>query len=557
MSVGVDPRRAMQQRSQPQAGSGRSPQPETASVPGFAALDLTKTRLALADDELAWLENGMFLGRGVIAVPLYNGAAGASLNATSLVKESYGCALTYGTYTAPHPVAIVVFEDGSAKMRDYYLDAPVDITIGPAGTFSASPLRTGITMWQDGPVLFLDEGEGYLSWNGATLTVIDNTKKGPALAVFEGHAWLRTAPRTITYTAPNTYNNFAAGDGAGSFKITDDAFQGAVYQMVSTVEQLWILGASSIDALGNVATSGGVTTFAVTNAVTSLGTTFPDTVLGYYRSVTFYTGYSVHSLLGVTPQKLSAKLDRLFGAIGPLITAGPRVGVQELNGVTVLCFLVQFTDAATDATRSMILGFQEGKWFLTRTPDLSGNQVVDLVTLTIHAVPEVYGVDRSGRMYRVFARPDDPPQGTMTVSSKLYDRGAPVMGMQATKIGFDLSAPSTTTVVPITVTLVTEATSVSSLVQEKFNPLRDSPLGFKYALYRRNAPIIGQRIGWTLQVPCRYGVTLEAAHLESAPTGEDGWDLVDPAVTAWLFTGLASKRFSFTGDAAAPFSWLG
>ena len=113
MSVGGDPRRAMQQqRGQPQPQGGRSPRPETTSVPGFVALDLTKTRLALADDELAWLENGMFLGRGVIAVPLYNGEAGASLNATSLVKASYGCALTYGIFTVPPKT-----ENGKQRMK--------------------------------------------------------------------------------------------------------------------------------------------------------------------------------------------------------------------------------------------------------------------------------------------------------------------------------------------------------------------------------------------------------------------------------------------------------
>lgn len=540
MSVGADPQRAMQERRR------GAPAPQTASVKEWANLNCTESRLSIGDDEIAFLENGMFLGKHIISVPLYNGPPGASLNPNSLVKESYGCALTYAPATpaggtpsapfpAPHPVTIAVFEDGSAYMRDHYLDGAVDTLIAPAGTFSASPGGTAIKIWQDGPVLILDDKNGYASWDGAKLVGIDSGKKGHALAVFEGHAWLILAPRSFTYSAPNSFSNFVAGDGAGSFKITDDAFVGAITTIYSTVEQLWILGASAIDALGNVATSGGVTTFAVTNAVTSLGTVYPDSVAGFFRSLTFFTGYSVHALLGVTPQEVSQKIRRLFALLGPAITFGPRIGVQELNGATVLCFLFRFTDPTTAATRSEILGFHEGKFFLARTPDLNGHQIVDLVTLTIHATPEVYGIDRAGRVYRIFARSADAPQGTLTVSSKLYDLGAPIQGHAATRVGLDLSAPLGTAIAPLSLTLVTESKSAAALTNEKFNVAVDSLLGLRYALYRRDAPIIGQRVGWTLTVPCAYRVTLEAAYLEHTPTGEGGWDVVDPAVIHLLW----------------------
>jgi hypothetical protein len=569
--VSVSPAALRQGQRAPQAEG-----PKTFSVREFTDLNLAESRLSLDDRELALLENGMFLGGHIVPTPLYGGPAGASLNANSLVKESYGCSLTYGINLAPHPVAIVVFEDGSAYMRDFYIDQPIDTLVAPAGTFGTSPLATSIKVWQDGPVLFLDERAGYCKWDGVAFGVIDNSKLGSQLAVFEGHAWLKTAPRTFTYTAPNSFSDFAAGDGAGSFKITDDSFQGSVTAAVSTVEQLWLLGASAVDALGNVVTSGGLTTFSVTNALTSLGTVFPDSVAGYFRALTFSTGYSIHSLLGVTPQKLSSKIDRLFALLDKLITFGPRVGVQTLNGVTVLVFLFQLTDPMTGATRAELLCYQEGKWFLATTPAVvatplanppdppdsggaggasSTGQVVDLVTLTIHATPEVYGVDRAGFMYRIFARVGDAQQGTMTVSTKLFDMGEPTKGHQGIRVGLDLSAPARSAIVPITLSFTTERATATQVYNEGFFPEVDSFLGLRHALLRRDAPIDGQRLGVTLRVPCAYGVTIEAVHLEWTPT--DSFDAQAPVVTVWDFTDSNGDIFRFTDTAVVPYDWIG
>lgn len=523
MALGRDPRAAGPPRPGP-------PEPQTATSRGWKALNLSDDRLSIDDDELAWLENGMWLGRAIQSVPLYAGAAGAVLKPGSTVKASYGCSLTFGPNTIPHPVAIVVFEDGSAWQRDLFNDVAVDVQVAAPATFSSSPYQTGIAIWRTGPVLLIDEQTGYFSWNGVTLTTISATRTGPRVVVFESHAWLQTAPRTVTYTAPNTFDDFVAGNGAGSFQITDEAFDGQIQGMLSTVEQLWLLSQSAVDALGNVATAAGVTTFTITNALTSLGTVFPESLIGYFRAMVFATGYSIHALLGVTPQKLSAKIDRLFPVLSAAITFGPKSGIQMLNGAVVLVFLYSFTPSGATGGRSELLCFQEGRWFLATTPDLGGNRVLDLVTLTIHNAPEVYGIDAGGFLYRIFARSTDAQKGTMTVSSKLFELGDPVEGHQSLRVALDLSAPAATASVAVTVTLTTEAGTVvvgNGPFTEKFFASLDSPLGFRYALLRRDAPILGQRVGWTVSLPCSSGVALEAAHLEVSPTGK--WETVDAA----------------------------
>ena len=531
-------------RQERDGGGGGLAKPATITQRGWKGLNLIDTRLTIDDDEVAWLENAMPAGRALASVGIYNGARGAQLyNGTS--KVAFSCQLTYGAFTVPHPVTIVVFEDGAAYMRDHFNDGATDVLIGAAGTFSTSPNRTFISIWRDGPVLFIDDTAGYSKWDGATFTVIDATKDGHLVAVFEGHAWLKTAARTITYTAPNTYDNFTAASGAGSFAITDDVFEGPITGLHSTVEQLWIFGQSAIDALGNVVstTAGAVTTttFSVVNAVSTLGTAWAASIIGYYRSLTFFTGYSIHSLLGVTPQKLSTKLDRLFASLSTATlgtTFGMSAGVQLLKGHLVLCFLVGFTTPAL-ALRSELLCFVEGKWFLATTPDLSGNSIRHIVTHQIQSSPaasttqELYGVDAGGYIYRIFARPailqpstaGDAVKGTWTISSKLADMSAPIEGHQALKIGFDFSAPSATATASITLTLASEAVSRAlAAVSVPFLTVQDSPLAMRYAIHRVDAPIIGQRLGWTLSGNCSDFVTLEAAHMQYGITDE--WDTV-------------------------------
>lgn len=538
-------------------GGGGGPQPpQTQTQRAWKGLNLTDSRLTLDEDELYRCENAMPLGRGIAPTPLYNGPAGTALYQNSLIKESLGCALTYAPFTVPHPVIIAVFEDGSAWMRDLFLDGAVDVQIASVGRFSASPSLTSIVIWQDGPVLIQDDVAGYFKWDGVVLTLIDATKTGHSVSVFSGYTFLLTAPRSITFTAPNTFSDFTVGNGAGSFKITDDAFQGAVQRLISTVSQLWIVGASAIDALGNIATAAGVTTFSVTNAVATIGSAFGDSVIGYYRSLVFATGYSIHSLLGVTPQKLSGKIDQLFAALAPAISSGPRAGVVKLNALIVLAYCYHFLDPITLVNSTKLLCFSEGKWFLTTTPDLAGRRVLDIVSLTVRTEPELYGIDTGGFIYRIFARPTDARKGTVTIASKLSDAGAPIEGHQAFKVGFDLSAPAGTGLTALTVTLATEATTVAHIAFIPFLGAADAWLGVRYALYRIAAPITGQRLGWTLSYPCADQVTLDAAHLEAGPTAD--WEPVSVEVGDYVFTrnGAAAGPYVFTNADGSAYRFL-
>src|SRR3970040_2764520 len=101
--------------------------------------------------------------------------------------------------------------------------------------------------------------------------------------------------------------------------LADEACDGNVVPAVSALEQIWLVGNASVEALSNVSSAGTapnvVTVFALTNIVPTIGTTSPQSLRGYFRALTFLAPYGAYALSGVTPQQLSEKLDGLFPSL--------------------------------------------------------------------------------------------------------------------------------------------------------------------------------------------------------------------------------------------------
>src|SRR3990167_1151543 len=222
-------------------------------------------RTAIADDEAYWLQNKIPNGPG-----------------DAVATISVGIASLWGFTLNGAPVHIAINRDGSVTQV-----TPGGATTNVATANSVDPSDAVCTIWRGTTILILSS-LGYVSWDGTTFTVISTTQTGAALVVGQGRAWL-ISERTITYTAPNTYNDFTAGNGAGSTILTDEAFDGNVVAAVSALEQIWLVGNASVEALSNVSSSGTapnvVTVFALTNIVPTIGTTSPQSLRGDFRAL--------------------------------------------------------------------------------------------------------------------------------------------------------------------------------------------------------------------------------------------------------------------------------
>jgi hypothetical protein len=394
----------------------------------WKALNLTDARPTIDDDELAWLENAIIVGNGAIQILPAPGVAVASIGT--------GITTLWGFTINGDPFLYSVNADGGIAQ---ITPSGAATLIAPPGTVTGG-IQTHLTSWQSSRILIVDHNTGYFTWDGATFTTIDATVKGDAIAVFEGRAWIALG-RTIQYTAPTTYNDFTAGNGAGSVVITDEAFDGNVVALVSALEELWIIGQSSIDALANVQASGVppnvATTFSITNIVTNLGTNAAQSVVGYLRALAFLAPFGAYALSGVTPQKLSGKLDGLFNSLSIVNTISAAVAVVQ--NLLALIFAVTYTgtNAASGAgPLTMLLGFSEGRWFqAVQDTTLPLKWITSLV---VNGVAQAWGTDGT-LIYRLFGGDPSTPV-TYKIQTRLSPFDRSTQEKSVTKVALELQA---------------------------------------------------------------------------------------------------------------------
>lgn len=502
---------------------GRPPSPpkaRTVQYREWKGVNLTDARVAIDDNELAWLENAITIGKGAIQILPAPAAPVASIAA--------GIVSLWGFVLAGVPVMISVNADGSMSQ---ITPGGAVTAVAPAATVTAA---ADLSIWQTSPILIVDPSTGYHKWDGTTFTTIDASKTGVSVAVFEGRAWI-AKNRTVLYTAPATFDNFTAGDGAGSTIVTDEAFVGNIAHIISVVEQLWLLSASSVEAIANVqatGTSPNVTTsFSVTNIASGLGCgASPHSTIGYFRALTFKAPFGVYALSGVTPQKLSDKLDGMFEAITGTIDAPAATAV--VRSLLVLALLVEYTQArdqslptpasGSNGATKLLICFSQGKWFFGQQGAL-----VWITTVVVNGVSQAWGTDGQ-RVFQLFGAAATTPV-TYKIQSKLYDFGLSTTNKKIDKFGLEVQAA---TAIAPTLTIDSERTAptqaialTNTLTFVGTGPITfvgTGPITFLttgMVLGRSNATMDGQFLGWTLtgtDPPYR----LQAIQMEIIPTRE-------------------------------------
>lgn len=414
-------------------------------------VNLTDARVDIDDRELAWCENAVPVGKGAIQIIPKRGATLATIAAG--VASVWGFNLNLAGVSTP--ILVTINNDGSATQIIRATGAATEITA--AGGLDAD---SDAVIFRNSLILFVGKTVGYKSWNGTTFAVIDATKTGVALAVFEGRVWIVSpASRTVTFTAPNTSGNFTAGDGAGSFILTDEAFPGNITHLTSALEQLWILGTGAIEVVANVTATGVapsvVTTFSITNIVTGLGSNAPNSMIGYFRALAFHAPYGVYALSGVTPQKLSDKLDGMYPAL--TLGSGPAA-LAVVQSLPVLCFLVTYTQSLVPSlptpasgvktATKLVLCFTQGRWFFA-----SQGALTWITTLVASGTLEAWGTDGS-TVFQLFG--DSTAAVAYKIQTRLFDFGLSTMYKSIISLGFEYQAAN---VVTPTITVDNEVTS--------------------------------------------------------------------------------------------------
>lgn len=467
------------------------------------------SRTALKPEEYAWMENLMPIGDGYIpAVPAQATATATIGGSISLMRQitisttdymfcfkSNGGAeavnLSNGTVTTVAPTAtftttaidqwkseravIVDSTNGYYSWDGTTLYSPgsvgtVSVTVGGTG-YTAVPVigftgggGTGATATASisgsavVSITLVGAGSGYTSAPTVTFTggtagtaatasayIMPSGQTGTAIAVYSGRVWIANT-RTLTYTAPGTWLDFAAAAAAGSTTLTEGFLRQSIKGLRALENYLYIFGDSSIYLIGDLKVTGAVTTFSLTNLSSTTGTTLPNTITSYERAVLFMNKYGVYATFGSTVQKVSQALDGIF----PYINFSNNVTGGLATIYNILCYVVSFTYAKPGmSSRSIQACYFGGKWFTTS----QGDSLTFIAPTTVDGAQVLYGTDGTGvqKLYTNTTRTI-----STTLQTALLPLENPILDKQMNRFGIEYTALSDTTV---TVSVETDSSS--------------------------------------------------------------------------------------------------
>src|SRR5262249_34834224 len=119
--------------------------------------------------------------------------------------------------------------------------------------------------------------------------------------------------------------------------------------------------------------------------------------IGYLRSLAFLSPFGAYALAGVTPQKISEKLDGLFPDL-TISTATAMACVAVVQNLLCLIFRVTYTgqQAINAGPTPLLLIFANGKWCFA-----SQGSLLWITDLIVDGVAQAWGTDGS-TVYRLF-----------------------------------------------------------------------------------------------------------------------------------------------------------
>jgi hypothetical protein len=284
-------------------------------------------------------------------------------------------------------------------------------------TASGNGYTTGAT----GGLQYFSGGTWHtFAFSTATLVTSGNLT-GTTIAAYAGRVWVGSG-KSLTYTDVSSYTYF--GGAGGQLTISDSYLHNAITALASMGGFLYIFGDDSIDTLSNVQVTAGVTSFARVNITTSVGTSYPNSVFPYYRSLMFANKYGIYSLSGATPQKISDDLDGLFAPgvfVGGLVASSATIA-----GNLCMCWTFRIVDSfttlyGTNTTRTLVVCFFKGKWFFT----YPGFDVAFFTSIPANGTQTLHAFSTTGALYELFAANNTTILSL--VRTKLWDGDSPML----------------------------------------------------------------------------------------------------------------------------------
>lgn len=388
----------------------------------FMGMNVQSPRQSIKDNQFFWLENVQPIAFGNLPT-----VAAPSAALSTLVGESVTGAFTANISGSDYCFA---FCSSGAAYQVLATTPYTQTKIAVAGTFSATGVAAA--QWKNLGIVIIDPAKGYFDWNitgAATMTLIDIATLGTAIASYSGRVWIANS-RTVKFTDVNSYNSFAGA--GGSFTITDSTLHNTITQLFTANNFLYIIGDDSIDVLGNVTVSGGVTSFTRNNVTASVGSNLPFSVFPYYRSMMFANASGFYGLFGASPQKISGDLDKVISAID--FTLPVSGGQVFINNILCAAFLFNFNDTFTPAAaaRNVLAIFHDQKWWIAS----QGTGLKYLTFIPVSGSATLFAWD-TNKLYQLFSSATGAIASR--IQTKLWDGGEPILDKQILRGGLGVT----------------------------------------------------------------------------------------------------------------------
>jgi len=367
----------------------RETQDHDVAIKDFGGVNTQAGRTAISDNEFAWLENVMPVGYANLKCVPYQGSPVATIGGVTITHFKY--------HNLANVDYLMCFTSGGAGYA-INLSSFVSTLIGAAGTFTGT---VTCAQWKNERALII-ASNNYWSWDivGGLVAlggVTGAPSAGQTIATYGGRVWVGNN-RTISFSAPNSYQDFQTASSGGSFIITDETLHSNITSMLPANNFLYVVGDSSFNVISDVRLGTGAplpTIFSNTNISALIGTDLPHSIFPYYRSIAFATRYGFYIISGATPQKISDNLDGII----PLIDYAQEVsgGVSNIFQILGMAFLFIYKEPGASSRPLLAIYFNK-KWFFA-------SQGASLTMITDgfqSGVPALFGTDGSN-IWKLFS----------------------------------------------------------------------------------------------------------------------------------------------------------
>lgn len=396
-------------------------------ITNIVGFDYSSASSEIPDNKCRMLINYISrIGRRLVKIPGWTDVT-LSTSLPADILRMYVVYVGASTGNPPVPHLIMFLTNGSCYKHN--LSAGTTASVWTTATFS----NPRLVQWKQERIVVVDPVAGIKDWDGTTPTNTSAVKANFA-TVWEGRLFLlRTDTNALAWTAPDTYDDFNTGNGAGVVELTDPNIRGQVTGFAAVSGILYIFAENAINTASNLRQSGSTTVFDIKPLKGNRGCKYPDSIAVYENAVYFMDEKGVWEVIGFSSRRVSEPdIDGILPYLNNASFA-PVGFVGTLYNLDFYGLLVSVSLPGSNDPEKWLLCFYNDGWFVVKydintTFITTGTEVSGSVLNLACAADEVYN----------FFDEASEEEITSIIETKTYEEGNEFLDKQMNRFGLNL-----------------------------------------------------------------------------------------------------------------------